>query len=516
MKRVLPLVTSLFVVGVSAGGCGKSAHQPADVKEAWNSINAPLRFNSNYTVNFDSLPKSASLSVIPWTDSYWPSNQGGIAARWNSSHRTGFGYNPPSVESIRRMSIDDLAKLSPAEKYDIYVGSYDFPTVRRERNRTRPGMADWEGICHGWAPAAINYSEPRPVVLRGAGGINVPFGSSDIKGLLSYYQGEITGAAVRSLGARCNTTGGRERPECRDINAGAFHVVLTNQIGLLKKSFVADVTRDLQVWNQPVHGFSTRVLGDHGPSLGAAPGTVKEIRVETSMTYSQEVQPQWGPLVGTAGHSDTTKVYRYRVELNSRNEIIGGEWEQDDRPDFLWNQETPRFSGYFAKLEEIYKASVSGAPQPPPQPNDPPVVIPPPLPANPPPVVVRPNRIGRIECPQGAFARPIGNEGGLFCIDGARVRGPFPAAMVDKCTFTYHRADCNAGTWPIDIFVAVRGDALCPHGTFYDPVSTYCSEGDNVFGPFPQEMVDRCAAMGGGSACTLPRWSRNFIISLLR
>ncbi len=47
------------------------------------------------------------------------------------------------------MSLDDLKILSPAEKYDIYVGRYDYPTVQSEWKRTNPEDAHWEGLCHG-------------------------------------------------------------------------------------------------------------------------------------------------------------------------------------------------------------------------------------------------------------------------------------------------------------------------------------------------------------------------------
>ena len=52
------------------------------------------------------------------------------------------------------------------------------------------------------------------------------------------------------------------------------------------------------------------------------------------------------------------KVYRYVLELDSEDNIIGGEWVSFDRPDFLWKQAKPEFQGFFAPLEKIYQASV--------------------------------------------------------------------------------------------------------------------------------------------------------------
>ena len=62
------------------------------------------------------------------------------------------------------------------------------------------------------------------------------------------------------------------RPECEDTNPGAFHVVLTNFIGRLNRSFIIDKTRDLEVWNQPVYSYESKILKEtDGVSRGAHP-----------------------------------------------------------------------------------------------------------------------------------------------------------------------------------------------------------------------------------------------------
>ncbi|NBX17181.1 MAG: hypothetical protein EBR09_07440, partial [Proteobacteria bacterium] len=67
------------------------------------------------------------------------------------------------------------------------MGRFDFPTVQSERRRTSPAAAAWEGLCHGWAPASLEFNEPEPVTVTGENNIKIPFGSSDIKALLSWY-----------------------------------------------------------------------------------------------------------------------------------------------------------------------------------------------------------------------------------------------------------------------------------------------------------------------------------------
>jgi hypothetical protein len=354
-------------LALALAACGSHANDASSAKEEWDAQNQPLTLSAGYVHSFSQLPVEGVLEKTPWTDDYWPSYQGGIAKRWKDSSSDNFSYRTPSRGRLQRMSEADLARLSPAEKFDIFIGDYRYGTVAIERSRVSPDNQTWEGICHGWAPAAINFEEPKPVLLANQDGIKLPFGSSDVKALLSYYQGQINRTRAPILGGRCNidlaTNPARALdPACRDTNAGAFHIVLANQIGIRKQSFVADVTRDYMVWNQPVHAFTSRVLRTQEPSPGAAPGTVEEKLIETVMTYTVEVDPQWDALVGTPGHSDNSATYLYRIELDGNGEIIGGEWESEERPDFLWTQPRPEFFGRWSSLETIYRAAIAAQP----------------------------------------------------------------------------------------------------------------------------------------------------------
>ena len=395
MKRYFMIVTSTtLLAGTSLWSCqgNKSSGGFSKVFERWNTSNAPERLEWDFERDFYELPLQAKLDAVPWADSYWPSQRGGLASRWNSSGQ-GFGFGGPSLEALRRMSEREIKGLSPAEKYDIFVGNYDYPTLKGEQKRTSPTSRSWEGICHGWAPAAFNYVEPDAVTLTGANGIRVPFGSSDIKALLSFYQGETANPRPvnRMLGARCDVnlgslTSRAGDSSCRDVNAGAFHLVLANYIGIRKHGFVADVTRDFQVWNHPIYKYKTRVVSVQAPSPGAAAQTVKELMIETAMTYVVESQPAWRSWrLSPNINYDATKNYQYRLELNANDEIVGGEWLTTDRPDFLWFADRPDFTGYFSALGVIYSAGTLGR-DPLNGPPDGPVVDPSATPAPTPPV----------------------------------------------------------------------------------------------------------------------------------
>jgi len=144
-----------------------------------------------------------------------------------------------------------------------------------------------------------------------------------------------------------------------DINAGSFHVILTNMLGLAKKGMVCDRDRSIQVWNQPVLGYSVELTGvSRNASENAAVGTTKEIQVNTKMMYTVESKPHWNaidPII-------TGSIYNYWLELDNNETILGGSFDSYDRTDFLWMiNGMNSFDGYFASLSTIYSAATNSA-----------------------------------------------------------------------------------------------------------------------------------------------------------
>lgn len=83
----------------------------------------------------------------------------------------------------------------------------------------------------------------------------------DIKALLSQIYDESTGD-VLFLGGRCNQRhpeinyyGEYKLDDCKDTTADMFHIVTSNLIGKMKRSFIADVDAKAEVWNQPMRGY---------------------------------------------------------------------------------------------------------------------------------------------------------------------------------------------------------------------------------------------------------------------
>jgi len=321
----------------------------------WDSTNSPDNFETNFETKFKRLPTYGELRKKPWTASYWPTFKGGVSHRWltDESRYSSIGYSRKGMDY-----------LSPSEKFDIYIGRSDFPLTNYERKRTgimyKNNIPEWEGLCHAWAPASYLFSEPHPITVTAKNGEKIQFGSADIKALIMIGMDlSKSGEKTKFLGSRCSLDKENRRfnyeSSCEDTNAGAFHVVLTNYIGRRNESFVIDRTRDSEVWNQPVEGYSVEVLKDYrGASRGAANGTAREVVVQTNVRWVGEIENEWK----ASGTYLQVSTYKYRLELDSSGRIIGGAWLSWERPDFIWTQTRPSFTGFMAPLKNLYEMSV--------------------------------------------------------------------------------------------------------------------------------------------------------------
>lgn len=348
-----------------------SAH--ADRFEAGNS---PAFFKklsgTEMITTYKQLPMSGNQldDRYGWSETYWPSNVGGIAYRWSSPTPQPFKYKLNSKADLQKMSLEQLSQLSPAEMYDIAMGDYNYTLTKKTLGRFSTRDLWWEGICHGWSQAATNYPEPAKVIVSNADGIRVPFGSSDVKALLAMHEAYNYGGAFSFTGRRCKVSGkvegeGDDRdsnpnppseelansPDCKDVNAGAFHVVITNMLGIHGRGFVADIDRYNDVWNQPITSYNSSVLGEEAITASdAASGIARRVRVKTNMTYGEELKfytPELAasgarnfvskePVTGTVHQEFRVKPYEYILEIDTAGKIVGGTWVSGTRPDFMW------------------------------------------------------------------------------------------------------------------------------------------------------------------------------------
>lgn len=313
--------------------------------EPWSPDSDPFTVNRNYSAFFSNLPSESMLSdtALPWSGPYWADRKGSIAFRWQDGKRP-WQYPLLTVDQAKNLTPREIALLSPAEKFDLLRGLYDFPTLKAIRLISGKGKKAWFGICTGWAQASLHFDQPKPITLRNPDGLLIPFGSGDLKALASYYYaypGEEDRVTAR-IGTRCDR-GDLKRDCRRDVNAGALHIIIANRVGLEKQGLIADMSRGIQVWQNPIYGYESRTFGERSPQKNASPFAVREIFVKTKLFYAKETAADWE----LTSIFEKSRHLNYWLELDADGQIVGGTYANlagGRVPDYVWISEPLSFS----------------------------------------------------------------------------------------------------------------------------------------------------------------------------
>lgn len=291
-----------------------------------------------------------------WPGDYWATYNDSINYRWMNSatlspaekYQRAFAASGGAGFVGRVQAMHGIRSGTGATcNSDAVCGEGETCAIERGASKGKC-TATWTGICHGWAPASFLVPEPKyPVTVNG-----VRFEVSDIKALASLL---YTNVDANLISLRCEELlDGRTpaSPECKDTNAGAFHVAITNLVGIGKKSFVLDRTIDAEVWNHPIVGYSVManvgvdaatanqlVTGRRGAyERNPAAKAFRRITMNVDLVVESDARSN-GPLQPQLRNYIATETYTYVLELNAQGAIIGGEWygaSTARHPDFLW------------------------------------------------------------------------------------------------------------------------------------------------------------------------------------
>ncbi len=336
----------------------------------WDEDNNPAKMDTRYNYVLNKLPLAGSmdLSKRGWSDTYWPLEQGMIAVRWQVPGGNFDKEKSPKLGELLKMSPEQINLLSPAEKLDLALNDYEFTITTEIRKNLNGNEREWRGLCNGWTHASLNFDEPKPTIYTNSKGIKIPLGSSDIKAMLAYYYAKVDESSAILVGTRC-----RFKPSmswmsknCSDINPGSFHTILANELGIKKQGFAADRDPYNEVWNQPYVKYESTIVqtldkykGDK-LSRRASKEAVKEVTVSSDVYYSddEDIVQSTEPYIGTDKNKITKTTYNYVLELDVSGRIIGGEWLDQNRPDFVWRQHFNAPSGKFKVIQTIYEQSI--------------------------------------------------------------------------------------------------------------------------------------------------------------
>lgn len=380
--------------------------------DRWDYVSDPDRFDGGLNHVLADLPRSGRAARVAWPSTYWPTYMDSVQHRWNRElspaekyDRAFNGWTPPeNFDQLRPFNPADCSEGSWDRAYYDNLGplarhvSTNMGNAKSRDGRDsdgdgridecddHDGVATWWGLCHAWVPAAM--LEERPLRSVTHNGITFHVGDLEALLILAYNR-----SAASILGGRCNlfqtaeemarvygcrlpeqtAAEGDARPECtpsqleqyvirrdehgravqnecRDTNAGAMHVIMTNYLGLQQRAFAYDRTFDFEVWNQPVVAFevsrmdeitaarANTLLGATGETYAFNPDAVKLYDVSASLTYITESHASTTP--ADASRYERKDRYTYILEVDANGEIIGGEYYGNARelhPDFLWD-----------------------------------------------------------------------------------------------------------------------------------------------------------------------------------
>jgi len=314
---------------------------------------------------------SSQVPISPWSDFYWPIYGGGLAIRFNDSNFSFVtSWDDNSHYLLTNLGLGGDEVLSPAEKYDILVGDKNFTLSKMmilegKVHKNEKGVVEtWFGICHGWAAAAIQLPRPsKAVTVMAANGKRIQFYPSEIKALASLLYANAP-FETKFVGGRCEESNsdtdenGRElNKDCLDNNPATWHLAVVNQIGIAKRSFVVDVAKNNEVWNHPAHSYSYKLFHPKTKAEGAtlsqakialndfpedkfkrsrAPAAKYIVEVEMEFEYVTESYPSTSLVDSPENDVHDRVTYRYDLELDENDNIVGGEWHSYRHPDFLW------------------------------------------------------------------------------------------------------------------------------------------------------------------------------------
>lgn len=272
MRKLQAAMAVVVLAGCGVGEgkleeLGPETQGQAKQEEAWAYGDRPSIFSSDLVFELSKLPAQGQAQVTPWTGSYWPVYEDSINFQWDGANdsaaaKYGKAFNVADVENKVSKAHGIDAQSSRKECTDASVCDASIGETCAKRRGAEKGrcIPTWWGICHAWTPASILFPEPKHPVTRNG----VTFKVQDLKALASLVHNSTTSKFV-SL--RCNTQGGKVAVdaygrvvanECRDTNAGTYHVLLANYLGLRQQAFAEDRVYDHEVWNQPLRAFRVK------------------------------------------------------------------------------------------------------------------------------------------------------------------------------------------------------------------------------------------------------------------
>lgn len=321
----------------------------------------PIKITEADIKDFLSYNKGENKFYLPknymaWGGNWYACRNGGITHRFHGDERDYPNSKTLNWSKVKAMTPEEIYKLSPAEKLDIYLNDSNFSVTKFElqnRGPERPDRNDdgWCGFCNGARIAGAIMPEPRKEVTLWSIGPNtqqVRFSIGDIKALVSAAY--MHPAFTFSFGLP-DEQGGNINP-----HAAIFDVLLRLYLGKNKIPFVVDDAYGAAIFNETVIGYNRainkpRQLSSQERQLYR--NSERAVDVSITLYLQDELSFERSELETITIMSDSGKAlnefeddavhkrwvhkksYRYTLYLDANNLINDGNWIGEPI-DFAW------------------------------------------------------------------------------------------------------------------------------------------------------------------------------------
>lgn len=277
----------------------------------------------------------------PWGGNYFAWTSGGLSTRWGAfSQEPKYPIsNQLDYNRVTTMTTDQIARLSPSEKLDIYLGYKDFRITKHELKNRGPetnNIQSWEGFCNGVRAAGALTPEPiKTIIVKSPDGKDVKFFPADLKILIGATYFYLDNLGYGQVGSNNSIA----------PNAGVFDIALRLLVGDKEKVFFFDNNQSDQIWNHSVIGYSRTVTedirparqGETFPNSASKAVSYKLTLYHMGETTLEDMNSPTKPRISNLSPCCVEQeVYTYTLYLDADNKIVEGRWHNNLYPDAVW------------------------------------------------------------------------------------------------------------------------------------------------------------------------------------
>jgi len=293
------------------------------------------------TYNYGNSSHILTNEKAPWGGNYFSWKYGGLSTRWGAfSQDSKYPIsNQLDYNKVKNMTTDQIARLSPAEKLDIYLGYTDFRITKQELKNRGPetnNIFSWEGFCNGVRAAGALTSEPiKTITVKSPDGKEVKFYPADLKILIGATYFYLNNLGYGQFGSNNSIA----------PNAGVFDIALRLLVGDKEKVFFFDNNQSEQIWNHSVVGYSRTVIEDVRPARQGEifpNNAIKALSYKLTLYHMGETSledmnsPTKPRISNLSPCCVEQEIYTYTLYLNANNTIVDGKWLNNLYPDTVW------------------------------------------------------------------------------------------------------------------------------------------------------------------------------------